>query len=111
MAEKAGLSVDSLHQFIETIFPGPYTAYSNRIWSGGHYRRDQPLFSANLARKDAAHALALAEKAGVQMRTVMLADEYLKTVQDQMQEKVEIAGIYGAKRAGSGIEFWKSGIR
>jgi 3-hydroxyisobutyrate dehydrogenase-like beta-hydroxyacid dehydrogenase len=29
VAEKTGLSVDALHQFLGMMFPGPYVAYSN----------------------------------------------------------------------------------
>jgi 3-hydroxyisobutyrate dehydrogenase-like beta-hydroxyacid dehydrogenase len=105
VAEKTGLGVDDLHQFIEAMFPGPYTAYSNRMRSGDYYRREEPLFSANLARKDAGHAMALAEKAGVQMKNVQLADGYLKGVQDHMGERGDIAGIYGAKRVEAGLNF------
>jgi 3-hydroxyisobutyrate dehydrogenase-like beta-hydroxyacid dehydrogenase len=105
VAEKTGLGVDDLHQFIEAMFPGPYTAYSNRMRSGDYYRREEPLFSAKLARKDAGHAMALAEKAGVQMKNVQLADGYLKGVHDHMGERGDIAGIYGAKRVEAGLNF------
>lgn len=105
VAEKTGLGVDELHQFIEALFPGPYVAYSNRMRSGDYYQRDEPLFSAKLARKDASHAMALAEKAGVQMKNVQLADGYLKNVQDHMKDKGDIAGIYGAKRVEAGLKF------
>ncbi|KAF7509196.1 hypothetical protein GJ744_008256 [Endocarpon pusillum] len=105
VAEKTGLGVDALHQFIETMFPGPYTAYSNRMRSGDYYQREDPLFSATLARKDAGHAMALAQKAGVHMKNVQLADEYLKDVQDHMGNKGDIAGIYGAKRVEAGLTF------
>jgi 3-hydroxyisobutyrate dehydrogenase-like beta-hydroxyacid dehydrogenase len=105
VAEKTGLGVDDMHQFIEAMFPGPYTAYSNRMRTGDYYQRDPPLFSAKLARKDAGHAMALAEKAGVQMKNVQLADRYLKCVEDHMGEKGDIAGIYGAKRLEAGLKF------
>lgn len=105
VAEKTGLGVDDLHRFIETMFPGPYAAYSNRMRSGDYYQREEPLFSAKLARKDAGHAMALAERAGVQMKNVQLADGYLKAVQDHMGDKGDIAGIYGAKRAEAGLKF------
>jgi 3-hydroxyisobutyrate dehydrogenase-like beta-hydroxyacid dehydrogenase len=105
VAEKTGLGVDNLHQFIEIMFPGPYTTYSNRMRSGDYYQRNEPLFSVNLALKDAGHALDLANKAGVQMRNVMLADEYLTKVLEQMDEKGDIADIYGAKRLEAGLSF------
>lgn len=31
----------NLHQFIETMFPGPYTAYSGRLMGGDYYKRDE----------------------------------------------------------------------
>lgn len=44
LAEKAGLGNDNLHQFIETMFPGPYTAYSTRLMSGDYYKREEVCF-------------------------------------------------------------------
>ena len=41
LAEKSGLGTDNLHQFIEMMFPGPYTAYSNRLTGGDYYKRAQ----------------------------------------------------------------------
>lgn len=105
VAEKSGLGVDALHKFVETMFPGPYTAYSNRLKSGDYYKRDEPLFGVDLARKDARHAQALAEKAGTSFENVKVADRYLKGVQDHMGSKGDIAGIYGAKRVEAGLKF------
>jgi 3-hydroxyisobutyrate dehydrogenase-like beta-hydroxyacid dehydrogenase len=105
VAEKTGLGVEALHQFIEAMFPGPYVAYSNRMKSGDYYQREEPLFAVNLARKDAGHAMALAQRNGVQMKNVQLADGYLKGVQEHMKERGDIAGIYGAKRVEAGLKF------
>ncbi len=105
LAEKSGLGVDELHQFVEVMFPGPYTAYSNRIRSGDYYSRPEPLFAVDLARKDARHAMALAKENGTRIRQVELADEYLKTVKEQKGEKGDIAGIYGAVRVQGGLPF------
>ncbi|KAL9621265.1 MAG: hypothetical protein Q9160_004286 [Pyrenula sp. 1 TL-2023] len=105
VAEKSGLGVDALHTFIETMFPGPYTAYSNRLKSGDYYKRDEPLFGVDLARKDARHAQGIAEKAGTTFENVKVADRYLKGVQDHMGSKGDIAGIYGAKRLEAGLKF------
>lgn len=44
VAEKSGLGVDNLHQFIETMFPGPYTAYSTRLRQGDYYKREEVWF-------------------------------------------------------------------
>ncbi|KAF7189363.1 Glyoxylate/succinic semialdehyde reductase 1 [Pseudocercospora fuligena] len=105
LAEKSGLGVDNLHQFIETMFPGPYTAYSKRLMTGDYYNREEPLFQAELARKDAGHALNLAKSCGARMRAVELADEHLKAVVDHAGDKGDIAGIYGAVRKESGLPF------
>lgn len=93
VAEKSGLGVKQLHQFIETMFPGPYTAYSNRMLSGDYYKREEPLFAVGLARKDVRHAQAVANKAGVTMKHVQLSDSLLKGVQDHVGEKGDIAGM------------------
>ena len=105
LAEKSGLGMDELHKFVEVMFPGPYTAYSNRIKSGDYYNRPEPLFAVDLARKDARHAMNLAKENGTRMRQVELADEYLKTVKEQKGEKGDIAGIYGAVRVQGGLPF------
>lgn len=105
LAEKTGLGVEELHQLIEVMFPGQYTAYSNRLKSGDYYQRDEPLFAVDLARKDAKHAMALAESAGCRMKDVELADSYLKVVKETQGAKGDIAGIYGAKRLESGLKF------
>ena len=41
LAEKTGLGSDRLHQLIETMFPGPYTAYSGRMMQGDYYQREK----------------------------------------------------------------------
>ena len=105
LAEKSGLGNDRLHQFIETMFPGPYTAYSNRLRQGDYYKREEPLFAVDLARKDAGHALALAKTHGVKMRDVEVADAHLADVQKHMGSKGDIAGIFGAVRQESGLKF------
>lgn len=105
VAEKSGLGVDALHTFVETMFPGPYTSYSTRLKSGDYYKRDEPLFGVDLARKDARHAQGIAEKAGTTFENVKVADRYLKGVQDHMGSKGDIAGIYGAKRVEAGLKF------
>ncbi|KAG9553999.1 hypothetical protein KCU71_g12907, partial [Aureobasidium melanogenum] len=105
LAEKSGLGSDRLHQFIETMFPGPYTAYSNRLRQGDYYKREEPLFAVDLARKDAGHALALAKTHGVKMRDVEVADQHLAQVQKHMGSKGDIAGIYGAVRQEADLKF------
>jgi 3-hydroxyisobutyrate dehydrogenase-like beta-hydroxyacid dehydrogenase len=41
VAEKTGLGVDNLHKFIEQLFPGSYTAYSNRMRDGDYFKREE----------------------------------------------------------------------
>lgn len=105
IAEKSGLGNDNLHQFIETMFPGPYTAYSGRMMGGDYYKREEPLFGVDLARKDAKHALDLAKASGTAMKDVEVADGHLADVQKHMGSKGDIAGIYGAVRQESGLKF------
>lgn len=105
LAEKCGLGTDNLHQFIETMFPGPYVAYSNRLRSGDYYRREEPLFNAHLARKDARHAKSLAESCGAKMKGLEVADKHLEMVIQHMGDRGDIAGIYGAVREESGMKF------
>lgn len=105
VAEKSGLGTEELHKFIEVMFPGPYTAYSNRMLTGDYYNRPEPLFAVDLARKDARHAMKIAEQSGCRMRQVEVGDEYLKVVKEQVGEKGDIAGIYGAARVQGGLEF------
>lgn len=105
LAEKSGLGNDNLHQFIETMFPGPYTAYSTRMLSGDYYKREEPLFAVDLARKDARHAMALAKAAGTRLKDVEVADAHLAQVKKHRGEKGDIASIYGAVRQEAGLKF------
>jgi 3-hydroxyisobutyrate dehydrogenase-like beta-hydroxyacid dehydrogenase len=105
VAEKTGLGTDNMHKFIETMFPGPYTAYSNRMRSGDYYKREDPLFAVDLARKDARHAIELAKEAGCRMKNVEVADSHLVGVKEEMGARGDIAGIYGAVRKEGGLPF------
>jgi 3-hydroxyisobutyrate dehydrogenase-like beta-hydroxyacid dehydrogenase len=105
LAEKSGLGTENLHTFIETMFPGPYTAYSQRMMSGDYWRREEPLFAVDLARKDAGHALDLAKSNGTMMKAVEVGDEHLKAVKEYKGENGDIAAIYGAVRREAGLEF------
>lgn len=105
VAEKSGLGSENLHKFIEALFPGPYTAYSTRMMSGDYYKRDEPLFAVDLARKDARHAMALAKAAGTQLKDLEIADEHLAQVKEHMGSRGDIASIYGAVRKEGGLNF------
>jgi len=108
LAEKSGLGSDNLHQFIETMFPGPYTAYSTRMMSGDYHKREEPLFAVDLARKDARHAMTLAKEHGTRMKDVEVADAHLAQVKEYKGKAGDIAGIYGAVRQEAGLKFENS---
>jgi len=105
LAEKSGLGGDNLHQFIETMFPGPYTAYSTRMISGDYHKREEPLFAVDLARKDAKHAMNLANDAGTRLKDLEVADAHLEQVKKHRGEAGDIAGIYGVVRQEAGLKF------
>lgn len=105
LAEKTGLGVENLHSWIETMFPGPYAAYSSRMLAGDYYKRDEPLFQVDLARKDARHALDLAKRTGTSLPAVSVADAHLVKVREHLGEKGDIPSIYGTVREESGLKF------
>jgi len=105
LAEKSGLGNENLHQFIEIMFPSPYTAYSTRLTSGDYHKREEPLFAVDLARKDARHAMALAKSVGTRLKAVEVADAHLAQVKEHMGVKGDIASIYGAVRKEGGLNF------
>lgn len=105
LAEKTGLGVDNLHNFISTMFPGPYTAYSQRMLEGDYYKRDEPLFHVDLARKDARHAKALADSSGTSVKGMDVTRARLDDVKEQLGDKGDIPSVYGTVRKESGLEF------
>ena len=106
MAEQTGVGVEPLKQFVDTLFGGVYSAYSERMLQGVYWKREEPFFSAAGARKDAGHAMSVASAAGVEPKLVQVADGYLKDVEShQGGEKGDIAGIYGAVRQKAGLKF------
>jgi 3-hydroxyisobutyrate dehydrogenase-like beta-hydroxyacid dehydrogenase len=111
LAEKSGLGVDNLHTFISTMFPGPYTAYSQRMLAGDYYQRPEPLFHIDLARKDARHAMNLAESNGAKesMKMLELAQQRLDVVKEELGERGDAPSVYGAVRKESGLDFKNKG--
>jgi len=106
LAESSGLGVDNLHSWIAVMFPGPYTAYSSRMLAGDYYRRDEPLFAVDLARKDAGHALKLAKAAGgVRLGALEVADKHLERVKEVLGNRGDLPSIYGAVREEGGLPF------
>jgi 3-hydroxyisobutyrate dehydrogenase-like beta-hydroxyacid dehydrogenase len=105
VAEKCDLGIEYIHKFVENMFPGPYAAYSLRMLTGDYYKRDEPLFSVNLARKDARHAMNIAKAAGARFQNAEIGDAHLAEVQAYAGNKGDIAGIYGAVRQEFGLKF------
>ncbi|KAL4863731.1 hypothetical protein BDV12DRAFT_177143 [Aspergillus spectabilis] len=104
-AEKSGLGTEAYQQWVSTMFPGPFAKYAERMSSGEYFKREEPLFAVDLARKDLRHAAALAEGAGMVLPSVKITDDYLKVVKEEKGEKGDIAGVYGAIRKQAGLPF------
>ncbi|KAF2973464.1 hypothetical protein GQX73_g18 [Xylaria multiplex] len=106
LAEKAGVGPEPLRQFVDLVFGGVYSDYSERMIKGVYWKREEPLFSADNARKDAGHALSLAKEAGVELKLLKQADEYIKVVADHAGgSQGDMAGIYGAVRKQNGLKY------
>ena len=63
------------------------------------------MFNVNSARKDARHAMDLAQASGTRLKDLEIADEHLAVVQKHMGSKGDLAGIYGAVRQEAGLKF------
>lgn len=104
-AESTGLGVGPLKQWLDLFAPGPFAKYAERMISGDYYRREEPLFAIDLARKDLRHASSLAGEGGQRMRNVEVTDGLLQDVKGEMGVKGDIAGVYGAARKAAGMKF------
>ncbi|KAI1170468.1 NAD binding domain of 6-phosphogluconate dehydrogenase-domain-containing protein [Nemania sp. FL0916] len=99
LGEKSGVGVEPVKQFVDLLFGGVHSAYAARMVDGVYWKMDEPLFSADNARKDAGHAINMAAAVGVDLKLAKLGDSYLQTVADHAGgSKGDIAGIYGAVR-------------
>ncbi|KAI1752502.1 NAD binding domain of 6-phosphogluconate dehydrogenase-domain-containing protein [Xylaria castorea] len=106
LSEKTGVGAEPVRQMVELFFGGAYSGYAERMISGTYWKMDEPLFSADNARKDAGHAMDLAKSVGMELRLTKQADEYLKVVTDHAGGPTgDIAGIYGAVRMQSGLKY------
>lgn len=105
VAEKSGLGTDVYQQWVDSMFPGPIAKYADRMLTGDYYQRDEPLFAVDLARKDLRHALSLAKASDARLRSIEVAEGYLNDVKAHSGEKGDVAGVYGAIRKDSGLQF------
>lgn len=105
LAEKSGVGIEPLAQWLNLMFPGPLPKYVERMRSGDYYKREYPLFQVDLARKDLRHVTDVAKQSGMRMRSLEVVDEYLKQVKEHSGEKGDLAGLYGAVRKESGLKF------
>ncbi|KAL2788683.1 hypothetical protein BJX66DRAFT_326924 [Aspergillus keveii] len=104
-AEKSGLGTKAYAEWVSTMFPGPFAKYAERMSSGEYFKREEPLFAVDLARKDLRHAANLAESSGMTLKSVKVTDDYLKVVKEEKGEKGDIAAVYGAIRKEAGLPF------
>ncbi|RYP91352.1 hypothetical protein DL770_002492 [Monosporascus sp. CRB-9-2] len=106
MAEKTGVGAAPVKQFLDGLFGGPYSAYGDRMLSGTYWKMEEPLFSADNARKDAGHAMDLAKSVGMELRHAAVVDDYLKVVAEHAGgDKGDVAGMYGAARKKAGLKY------
>lgn len=106
LAEKTGVGVEPLQQLVDILIGGVYSIYADRMIKGTYWKMEEPLFSADNARKDAGHAMKLAESVGVDLKTVAVADDYLKSVAEYAGgDKGDIAAIYGSARQKAGLKY------
>ncbi|KAI0393517.1 NAD binding domain of 6-phosphogluconate dehydrogenase-domain-containing protein [Xylariaceae sp. FL0594] len=106
LGEKSGVGTEPVKQFVDLLFGGLYSGYAERMTEGTYWKMDEPLFSADNARKDAGHAMFLAKESGMELKMAKQADDYLKMVVEHAGgSKGDIAGIYGAVRKLSGLKF------
>lgn len=105
LAEKSGVGIEPLAQWMELMFPGPLPKYVERMQTGDYYKREYPLFPVDLARKDLRHVNSVAAASGMKMKSLEVVDGYLKDVKAHSGERGDIAGMYGAVRKESGLKF------
>ncbi|KAI3332306.1 6-phosphogluconate dehydrogenase [Xylariaceae sp. AK1471] len=106
LGERTGIGAEPVKQFVDLLYGGVYSGYAERMVKGTYWKMEEPLFSADNARKDAGHAMKLAKDTGVELRLAQQSDEYLKILSDHAGgSKGDIAGIYGAVRKQSGLKF------
>ncbi|KAH6659712.1 NAD binding domain of 6-phosphogluconate dehydrogenase-domain-containing protein [Truncatella angustata] len=106
VAEKSGVGVEPLKNFVDTLFGGVYSGYADRMVKGTYWKMEEPLFSVDNAIKDATHAQSIAKSVGAEVNNAANAQGYLEDVKKQVGgAKGDIAGIYGAARVRAGLKY------
>lgn len=106
VAEKSGVGVEPLKEFIDSLLGGIASAYGDRMIQGTYWKMEEPLFSADNAIKDATHAQSIAKSVGSEFKNAATAQDYLEDVKKHAGgAKGDIAGIYGAARARAGLKY------
>ena len=109
-AEKSDLGTKNLNEFIQLMFPhSPFSAYSQRMLAGAYapVGSDRPGFQIDLARKDAKHALDLAENCGARLEVVEVMDRHLEAAKRIGGDNMDISSTYGTLRKDAGLRFSK----
>ena len=105
-ARATGVGAAPVKQFVDGLFGGVYSAYGERMLNGTYWKMEEPLFSADNARKDIGHARDVARAAGVELKHAAVIDEHLQVVADHAGgDKGDVAGIYGAVRKNAGLKY------
>ncbi|KAJ5554871.1 Dehydrogenase multihelical [Penicillium sp. DV-2018c] len=63
-AEVSGLGTGPLKEFLDIFAPGAFVSYAERMIGGDYYKREEPLFAVDLARKDLRHVQGIAGEGG-----------------------------------------------
>ncbi|KAK9775659.1 putative 6-phosphogluconate dehydrogenase protein [Seiridium cardinale] len=105
LAEKSGLGVDKLFEWVQILWPGPYVEYATRMVQGQYHARDEPQGPVDMVIKDATHALDLGEATGTKLYNMELGLRHLEGVKKRQGAKGDMTGIYGMIREESGLPF------
>ncbi|KAJ5123964.1 Dehydrogenase multihelical [Penicillium bovifimosum] len=63
-AEVSGLGTGPLKEFLDIFAPGAFVSYAERMIGGDYWKREEPLFAVDLARKDLRHVQGIAGEGG-----------------------------------------------
>ncbi|KAK2599059.1 hypothetical protein QQS21_005465 [Conoideocrella luteorostrata] len=113
LAEKTGLGVDQMEEFIGDMFGTVMQSYSKRMSSGSFAPplNQQPGFLISLAIKDVGHAITLAEEHGVTLPTVDIAMSRLKAAREFAGYHLDSSAVYGISRQEAALPFWSKNSR